>query len=89
MSGSGGLRLWAPVLGAGAVAAALYGATLMSVVSGCTSEYCADVGEFQVALATWGTVHYTGYPLYMLLGSPFVAQVSLSNCKDPSVSSAD
>ncbi|MCX8067145.1 MAG: DUF2723 domain-containing protein [Anaerolineae bacterium] len=31
-----------------------------------------DVGEFQVALSLWGTVHHTGYPLYMLLGSPFV-----------------
>jgi hypothetical protein len=71
--GSGGWRSWVPALGAGVVAAMLYGATLMVVVSGCSSEYCADVGEFQVALATWGTVHYTGYPLYMLLGSPFVA----------------
>jgi hypothetical protein len=73
VSGSGGLRWWAPVLAAGLVAALLYSLTLMTVVSGCTSEYCADVGEFQVALATWGTVHYTSYPLYMLLGSPFVA----------------
>jgi hypothetical protein len=47
----------------------------MRQVSGCSAEYCADSGEFQVALASWGTVHYTGYPLYMLLGSPFGARV--------------
>jgi hypothetical protein len=53
--------------------AGLYLSTLMWTVSGCSSEYCVDVGEFQVALPVWGTVHHTGYPLYMLLGSPFVA----------------
>jgi len=50
----------------------LYASTLMTTISGCAHQYCADVGEFQVALPLWGTVHYTGYPLYMLLGSPFV-----------------
>ena len=47
MNGSGGWRSWIPALGAGVVAAVLYGATLMVDVSGCSSEYCADVGEFQ------------------------------------------
>ncbi len=42
------------------------------VVGICEVDYCADIGEFQVALPLWGTVHHTGYPLYMLLGSPFV-----------------
>lgn len=51
----------------------LYAATLKRTVSGCPSEFCVDIGEIQVALATWGTVHSTGYPLYMLVGSPFVA----------------
>ncbi len=51
----------------------LYASTLMVTISGCAHEYCADVGEFQVALPLWGTVHYTGYPLYMFLGSPFVS----------------
>ncbi len=51
---------------------ALYALTLMQDISGCQHEYCVDVGEFQIALAEWGTAHYTGYPLYMLLGSPFV-----------------
>jgi hypothetical protein len=45
----------------------------MLTVSGGDSPYTVDSGEFQVALAEWGTVHHTGYPLYMLAGSPFVA----------------
>jgi len=66
------LRTWLPIIGVGVVAAALYAATLMTAVGSCEHAYCADVGEFQIALAVWGTVHHTGYPLYMLLGSPFV-----------------
>ena len=63
---------WLPVLAAGIIVTGIYAATLMTAICGCNHEYCTDVGEFQVALPTWGTVHYTGYPLYMLLGSPFV-----------------
>jgi hypothetical protein len=62
-----------PAALAAVAAAALYASTLMTVVSGCSVEYCVDAGEFQVALPLWGTVHATGYPLYMALGSPFVA----------------
>ncbi len=47
--------------------------TLMTDVSGCAAEYCVDIGEFQIALAEGGTVHATGYPLYLLLGTPFVS----------------
>jgi len=64
-------RFW-PVLLVTLIAAALYASTLMVTISGCDHPYCLDAGEFQVALASWGTVHPTGYPLYMLLGSPFV-----------------
>jgi hypothetical protein len=67
-----GANHW-PALLVGLVAAILYSRTLMVSISGCDHEYCLDAGEFQVALAVWGTVHPTGYPLYMLLGSPFVA----------------
>jgi Protein of unknown function (DUF2723) len=49
-----------------------YLSTLMLTVNGSDSDYAADTGEFQVALPLWGTVHMTGYPLYMMLGSPFV-----------------
>src|SRR3972149_6080690 len=60
------------------LAAAIYASTLMLTVSGSDSPYTADTGEFQVALAEWGTVHHTGYPLYMLLGSPFVAALRVA-----------
>lgn len=55
----------------------LYGSTIQRDISGSPSEYTLDTGEFQVALALWGTLHHTGYPLYSLLGSPFVAALQL------------
>jgi hypothetical protein len=72
---AGNARVALPSALAAVLVAGLYLSTLMLNVSGCSSEYCADTGEFQVALASWGTVHYTGYPFYMLLGSPFVTIV--------------
>jgi len=37
------------------------------------NEYIKDVGEIQVALNTWGTVHHTGYPLFAMLGNLFTS----------------
>ncbi|NDJ79352.1 MAG: DUF2723 domain-containing protein [Chloroflexi bacterium] len=37
------------------------------------NEYIKDVGEIQVALNVWGTIHHTGYPLYAILGNLFTA----------------
>jgi len=54
------------------VVAGCYLSTLMLQINGSDSAYVVDSGEFQVALPLWGTVHHTGYPLYMLLGSAFV-----------------
>jgi hypothetical protein len=51
----------------------LYSLTLLTNVINCVSQYCDDPGEFTIALAQGGTVHPTGYPLYMLLGTPFVS----------------
>lgn len=62
---------WAPALAA-VVVACCYSSTLMWQINGSDSVYADDVGEYQVALPLWGTVHPTGTPLYMLLGSPFV-----------------
>ncbi len=50
----------------------LYVSTLMWDINGSDSRVADDIGEYQVAMALWGTVHPTGTPLYMLLGSPFV-----------------
>lgn len=54
------------------VVAAVYLSTLQTDVSGSPSDYTLDTGEFQNGLALWGTLHHTGYPLYSILGSPFV-----------------
>ncbi|MFH1086369.1 MAG: hypothetical protein V1772_11485 [Chloroflexota bacterium] len=35
------------------------------------------MGELQNALPRWGTIHFTGYPLYTLLGSAFVSLLRL------------
>ncbi len=69
-------RPWLPLALALAVSTALFASTRMVTISGCPGEYCVDSGEFQVALALGGTVHHTGYPLYMLIGTPFVRALS-------------
>src|SRR5712691_11870384 len=37
--------------------------------NGVQDPYMQDVGEIQVALNVWGTLHHTGYPLYTMLGN--------------------
>ena len=54
------------------VAAALFLSTLQTSVNGSPSPYATDVGEIQNALPRWGTIHWSAYPLYSLLGSSFV-----------------
>jgi hypothetical protein len=50
----------------------LFLSTVQTVVNGSQSPYTTDVGEIQNALPRWGTIHWTGYPLYTFLGSLFV-----------------
>lgn len=53
----------------------IYRPTLLTQISGGRdadgkiSPYMDDVGEIQVALNIWGTIHMTGYPLYAILGN--------------------
>jgi hypothetical protein len=55
--------------------ALIYRSTLLTQISGGRdaegkiSPYMDDVGEIQVALNVWGTIHMTGYPLYAILGN--------------------
>jgi hypothetical protein len=49
----------------------LYLLTLQSIPNGSSDPYMIDVGETQVALNVWGTLHATGYPLYTILGNAF------------------
>ena len=54
------------------VALLLFLTTYQTTVNGSPSPYTTDVGEIQNALPRWGTIHWTGYPLYTILGSTFV-----------------
>lgn len=51
----------------------LYLATLHTIPNGSDHYYMLDVGETQVVLNVWGTLHATGYPLYVMSGSLLVA----------------
>jgi hypothetical protein len=63
-------RVWVTV--AVVAALALFLSTFQTIINGSQSAYTTDVGEIQNALPRWGTIHWTGYPLYSLLGSLFV-----------------
>lgn len=52
-----------------AVVLPFYIATLQTIPNGADHYYMIDVGETQVVLNVWGTLHATGYPLYVLSGS--------------------
>jgi hypothetical protein len=62
-------RAWLPGLIAVAVLLLVYSGTLQRDVNGSGDHYMIDVGEVQVALNLWGTIHYTGYPLFTILGA--------------------
>ncbi len=58
-----------PLIGLLLVLAVVYAPTLQRDVNGSSHPYMIDVGEIQVALNVWGTIHHTGYPLYTMLGA--------------------
>ncbi len=64
------------VLAASLTAVVLYAGTLQTAVNGSDDPYATDVGEIQNALPRWGTLHFTGYPLYSLTGSSLVTALS-------------
>ncbi|MBN1956040.1 MAG: DUF2723 domain-containing protein, partial [Anaerolineae bacterium] len=53
------------------IALLLFLSTFQVIANGSQSPYTTDVGEIQNALPRWGTIHWTGYPLYTFLGSLF------------------
>ncbi len=69
-------RRRAVFLGLGALAA-VYLLALQRDINGSGDPYMIDVGEIQVALNLWGTVHHTGYPLYTVLGASLVSLFKL------------
>ena len=65
-------RLWAAVLLVLALLA-VYLPTVQTIPNGSDHYYMIDVGETQVVLNVWGTLHPTGYPLYVMTGGGLVA----------------
>lgn len=62
------------LLGLGATLVLLsvvYLSTLQTIPNGSSHYYMIDVGETQIVLNTWGSLHATGYPLYVILGNIF------------------
>ncbi len=57
----------------GAAFAVAYAFTLQRQINGDTHLQMMDVAEMQIVLASWGTLHPAGYPLYTILGNLFVA----------------
>ena len=57
------------------LAFALFLSTLQWDINGSSLPYATDVGELQNALPRWGTIHFTGYPVYMVSGSAFVTSL--------------
>jgi hypothetical protein len=56
-----------------AIAALMALSTLQTIPNGSQHYYMIDVGETQTVLNVWGTLHATGYPLYVMSGSALVA----------------
>ena len=64
--------IWPGALVCAAFAIA-YTLTLQRQINGAGHTQMMDVAEMQIVLASWGTLHPAGYPLYTILGNLFVA----------------
>lgn len=62
-------RRLVPCLVAAGILFLVYATTMQQDVNGSAHDYVLDTGEIQVALNLWGTIHYTGYPLYTVLSA--------------------
>jgi len=55
----------------------IFSITLQTQINGSDHVYATDVGELQNALPRWGTIHFSGYPLYSMTGSLIVTLLRL------------
>jgi hypothetical protein len=62
---------------AGLFSALIFSLTLQTHINGSNHAYATDVGELQNALPRWGTIHFSGYPLYSITGSLIVTLLRL------------
>ena len=68
---------WLPGLVTLSILLWMYAGTLQWDINGSSNDYMVDVGEIQIALNLWGTIHYTGYPLFTIL-SALLTRVGLT-----------
>ncbi|HRF93708.1 MAG TPA: hypothetical protein PLZ51_00875, partial [Aggregatilineales bacterium] len=47
----------------------IYAITMQTIPNGSGHYFMIDVGETQLVLNLWGSLHSTGYPLYVMLGN--------------------
>jgi len=66
-------RVFLTCIGLLAILLVIYLPTLQTIPNGSEHYYMIDVGETQIVLNVWGTLHATGYPLYVMIGSAIVA----------------
>ncbi|MDX2160940.1 MAG: DUF2723 domain-containing protein [bacterium] len=67
-----------------------YAPTLQTVPNGSEHYTMIDVGETQIVLNVWGTLHATGYPLYVMLSAALVTAfrtVGISAAAAPALTS--
>lgn len=69
--------LAAPLLVIIAVLLPIYLTTLQTIPNGAENYFMIDVGETQIVLNRWGTLHATGYPLYVMVSNLLVAPLRL------------
>jgi len=72
-----GDSLWGVPILAGLLSAVVFAITLQTHINGSNHAYATDVGELQNALPRWGTIHFSGYPLYSIAGSLIVTLLRL------------
>jgi hypothetical protein len=58
-----------PIVIALAALTLIFAYTLQTIPNGSEHYFMIDVGETQIVLNMWGTLHATGYPLYVMLSS--------------------
>lgn len=70
-------RRWGTSILVGLLSAMVFAVTLQTHINGGNHAYATDVGELQNALPRWGTIHFSGYPLYSITGSLIVTLLRL------------
>jgi hypothetical protein len=69
--------LWLALIGAAVLLLLAYLPVVQTIPNGAEHYFMIDVGETQIVLNRWGTLHATGYPHYVITGGALVAALRL------------